>query len=86
MGDRVEHIEARLTTLKFTRYTLKTCTVGCSVNDLDYYYPCQQAELFVEVVFELRGRWFNPQPGQFYPYNNGARNGTVLKKWTASVS
>ena len=55
------------------------CVVGCSVNDLDYYYPYQRAYLFGEVgsvpVFESRRRGFDSRPGQFFLYNIGARNG-----------
>ena len=55
--------------------------VGCSVNGLDYYYPCQRAQLFGKVgsmtVFESRGRRFDSRPGQFFLWSIGSRNGGI---------
>ena len=45
--------------------------VGCSVNGLDYYYPCQWAKLFGEVgsapVFESGGRGFDFSSATDFP-------------------
>ena len=51
--------------------------VGCSVNGLDYYYPWSGLSSLAKLVFELRGRGFDPRPGQFFLCN------TCIQSWLA---